>query len=1342
MQYNNVGLGQLTISGNIIGCIIKDCIFSNCRTIQQQGGAVNLYIGGGTYADIINSSFIKCQSEQNFGGAIYANLNYLGASLSIQETCIFSECTAGKSGGALFVTIVGANSHLFIDKGITFDKCKSLGIQYEGGGAIYIDGYTSSNIEVSNTVITECESKVYGGGLDYQSLIGSSLIIRDTQITSCSALKQGGGIIAVINDQGAEVDIIDVTIRNCSSLIGGGLHFETQKQSLIEMNKLIFSECQSKDDGGGIFISVICNSQNSIILKGLSFANCQSLDTNGGGMYILTDGYDKVISIEDLTVINCSSKSFGGGIYIFNQQNVQMSINGNSILKNCTSEQGGGLHLFNGNPFSIFEIGGIFEMDNCTANQNGGGIYMTLIANRVLFENMTVTNCTALDGSGGFMFAEITISDEMTMNNCDIHKCSCTYGNGGGIFLIIGYETNQHFKFNEVLIHECKSTKNEQGYPSISGFGGGIFLSSNNNWDYLNEKIDFHGLKMYGNTAGSGGQNMFASFAEVQQWCLMGIDGEYVKGNYSDGISAKNELQGIPKLYIELTTSTTELIIADQEYLEDYWTFSGSIFHVSNRNNASPTGNDQDGCALIINPCRTIEYALQQISIQRELLQTSPTSEKRIGICSYGFDLIDPFLFNPSSSLTNVVKIMKQLYGTSSAMIGQAEIKILKNNDDSKENGKVGWISASGGLQLHLYGLNIIMDNSQLQIPIIYIQDSNSLLELHTITFSGIKLSPTSEAKGIIHIKYETSQLIAQSCIFSNINISSKGGNAIRILNSGSYPITSSIKGCQFNNISSIGDSNGRGGSAIYMESKHGSKLIIEDSSQFYKCVIDKGNGGAIYIDIDFASEFEFQIADALIQECQTKSDTSKDLPPTGYGGGIFLTGSGDYDPSTKRLDLKGMKIFGNMADNGGQSLYVAMTKLKEWCIIGNAGEYVKGNYSDGISNMNELQGITIDQQSFNILQKEQIQIQQRALEYYWNVRNSLYHIHNRNGGQYYGQDQQWCGNWDEPCESIQYAIDLISIKQGSSITKVEEKNIGISQYGYDLVSPIQLSKSGSHTDVVKIMKQMYGTPSQMSGNAEMKIMKNNDDNKENGKVGWISASGGLQLHLYGLSIIMDNSQLQIPIIYIQDSNSLLELNSNTFSGIKLSPTSEAKGIIHIKYDNSQLIAQSCIFSNINISSKGGNAIRILNSGSQPITSSIKECQFNNISSVGDSNGRGGSAIYMESKHGSKLIIEDSSQFYKCIIDKGNGGAIYIDIDFASEFEFKINDALIIECQTKSDTSKELPPTGYGGGIFLAGNGDYDPSKLRLDLKGMKILGNIADYGGQSLYVAMSNVIE
>ncbi|KAA6357225.1 MAG: hypothetical protein EZS28_047248, partial [Streblomastix strix] len=67
----------------------------------------------------------------------------------------------------------------------------------------------------------------------------------------------------------------------------------------------------------------------------------------------------------------------------------------------------------------------------------------------------------------------------------------------------------------------------------------------------------------------------------------------------------------------------------------------------------------------------------------------------------------------------------------------------------------------------------------------------------------------------------------------------------------------------------------------------------------------------------------------ALIQECVAKAESIQSYP-TGYGGGIFVTGSGEYDAPTLKLNLEGMNIFENIAYSGGQSLYVVMTKIKE----------------------------------------------------------------------------------------------------------------------------------------------------------------------------------------------------------------------------------------------------------------------------------------------------------------------------------------------------------------------------------------------------------------------------
>ncbi|KAA6383936.1 MAG: hypothetical protein EZS28_020537 [Streblomastix strix] len=1347
------------------------------------------------------------------------------------------------------------------------------------------------------------------------------------------------------------------------------------------ISNLIAKDISSEENS----IKIDFNQAGSIIICNSQFENITKIGNivAGGAINAILQS-SNTLNIKDCIFTTCKAQdTFGGAIYAeIKNSNAQIELTRTQFLQ-CTAQSGGGL--------------------------------------------------SAISNQGGSFIIE---------NSCIFKDCNAIAGNGGGIYLNFDYEYNVQTSFviREALIQNCQAVASASDLKS-TGFGGGIFIGVNGTRSPPSMSLDLKGMKIYNNSASQGGQSLYVVITKLKDWCEYGLLGEYVKGNYSEIDSNENDLQGIPIDFYQFASQSQQYIINNQKLLEDYWRMSipsFSIWHVYQQF-GQYNGSDTQSCGEVTFLCKTIEYAIQLISLNKGGLETIFVEEKNIGISQYGYDLTSPIQLGKSFSYTNIINIMKQMYGTPSQIQRNAEMKIMKNNDNNKENGKVGWISAFEGLQLHLYCLNIIMDNSQLLIPIIYIQDSDSTLELHTITFSGIKLSPSTESKGTIQINVDNSQFIAQYCIFQNINISSQGGNTIRILNSGTYPITSTIKACQFNNISSIGDSNGLGGSAIYMESKHGSKLIIEESCQFYQCIIDKGNGGAIYIDIDFTSQFLFNINDTLIQECNAK-ESSSSSSPTGYGGGIFLTGNGDYDPSTNRLDLRGMRIFGNIAEIAGQSLYVAMTKVAEWCQRGSTGEYAKGNYTDGMSNVNELEGINVDSTNFNSYSSTQIKQKQNYLESYWNIimvdyyvnstgnddwrcnlskpcktldasvinsninninayfvyiydstsitntavisqtvtprtfRNypldttqlssilirsagrfnitgkvrfqlinftmessqlqknlpgiyvlsqlaeidmqdcdfhmqnagtqigkcfiyllggshaisnliskdisseensikidfnqagsiiicnsqfenitkigstvvggaisailessnkldikdcifttckaqdtfggaiyaeiknsnaqitltrtqflqctaqsggglsviidqggsfiienscifkdcnaiagngggiylnldyglndqtsfvirdaliqdcqavisasdlkstgfgggifigvngtrsppsmsldlkgmkiqsnsasqggqslyavmdklkdwceygllgeyvkgnysdtdsnendlqgipidfkefqtltseyieqnqkklehywrmpiplySIWHVLDRNQGQQ-GIDTFDCGEIISPCKTIEYAIQQISVNKGGLETIfIEEKNIGINQYGYDLTSPIQLSKSGSHTDLIKIMKQMYDTPSQMQGQAEMKIMKNNDNNKENGKVGWISAFEGLQLHLYCLNITMDNSQLLIPIIYIQDSDSILELNLITFSEIQLFPTTEAKGIIHIVVDNSQFIAQSCIFQNINISSQGGNTIRILNNGSYPITSTIK----------------------------------------------------------------------------------------------------------------------------------------
>ncbi|KAA6366570.1 MAG: hypothetical protein EZS28_037903, partial [Streblomastix strix] len=278
---------------------------------------------------------------------------------------------------------------------------------------------------------------------------------------------------------------------------------------------------------------------------------------------------------------------------------------------------------------------------------------------------------------------------------------------------------------------------------------------------------------------------------------------------------------------------------------------------------------------------------------------------------------------------------------------------------------------------------------SKLNIPVIYIQDENTNLELDSVTFSDINLSPADEPKGIIHIDVDYNELIISDCIFEDITIEGEGGSAIRIENDQENSFDATIEGTQFNNISSTGSESGQGGSAIYAEIREDCSLIIDDNCEFNDCVIESGNGGALYVDIDFTTQFEFKIKDATFRRCKALKHNSKDVPPSGFGGGILLIGTGDYDADSEQIDISGMKSDSNSADNGGNNIYIVMPQLEQFCQKDN-GALIKGDYDDKESDMNDMEGISTDVASFNQLNPQEIQEEQKSLQYYWAVFASL----------------------------------------------------------------------------------------------------------------------------------------------------------------------------------------------------------------------------------------------------------------------------------------------------------------------------------------------------------------
>ncbi|KAA6382407.1 MAG: hypothetical protein EZS28_022066 [Streblomastix strix] len=219
----------------------------------------------------------------------------------------------------------------------------------------------------------------------------------------------------------------------------------------------------------------------------------------------------------------------------------------------------------------------------------------------------------------------------------------------------------------------------------------------------------------------------------------------------------------------------------------------------------------------------------------------------------------------------------------------------------------------------------------------------------------------------------------------SNLNIyecsAAQGGGIFILLQ---LQLSNDVKNLQITSSNQILIDNcsaSKSGGGMYCELNYNSQVSINNMA-INEC--RSHNGGGIYIYISFTEHTQFIINDVLIQGCQVVLNQSLSNP-TGYGGGIMLVGSGDYNASSNGLDFRRLKIYDNTASNGGQSLYVVMSKLQEWCQYGNKGEFVKGNYSDQDSNENELEGVPIDFTTFNSLSIDKINQQQHFLEEFWN---------------------------------------------------------------------------------------------------------------------------------------------------------------------------------------------------------------------------------------------------------------------------------------------------------------------------------------------------------------------
>ncbi|KAA6380589.1 MAG: putative AGC family protein kinase [Streblomastix strix] len=366
---------------------------------------------------------------------------------------------------------------------------------YEGGGIMaYIHSGSILTIDGQCQYI-DCYAR-YGGGI-YINIANGSIVLITSQCQFLDCYADYDGVLyASICNSSSLLTLEDCLFKGCHSRYdGGGAFFYSYYQGVVLVNKIIFENCNCIDGGGGICLIMEDNSSKQVI-NGSTFTNCRA--SNGGGIYIFFDDNSSLEFI-NTTFFNCTG-NYGGGMCcrrsVYNSNLIITS--DNLIFKDCSAQNGGGIFIgqyyvqIDNYCISFYSSNQIL-IDNCSASECGGGIYCSNNINLISLNNMIINNCRA--------------------------------PNGGGIYINANFSAQFQFIIDDVLIKECQANSNQYQI----GYGGGIFLLGDGDYDPSSNDLDLRGMKIYNNSATNGGQSLYVVMINRMERLGKGAFGEVRK---------------------------------------------------------------------------------------------------------------------------------------------------------------------------------------------------------------------------------------------------------------------------------------------------------------------------------------------------------------------------------------------------------------------------------------------------------------------------------------------------------------------------------------------------------------------------------------------------------------------------------------------------------------------------------------------------------------------------------------------------------------------------------------------------------------------------------------------
>ena len=419
-----------------------------------------------------------------------------------------------------------------------------------GAGIALLDFPTNPPLTIFDTVFIENRAEGQGGAI---FIFGGEYQVNNVSFISNEAKISGG---AIFDDNGGlTCAVSDVTPLNGSRILNTMFIDNKARQAgagLFGPCRYWIENCTLQNNigyiqGGGFIIDASYNalSASKYILNNIKFIGNSAI-TNGGGI-VLSGGN---ILIQNCIFDSNTALSEGGAFFIqgINEFDIVTEIINTEIINN-EAVRGAGLFIDHlntnlNNDESVVSIKiNKCIIDNNTATDNGGGIYLKQGTLNTMLSN--ITNNAANNGAG-FYFIGGQYSDLMSIfrNNAAI--------NGGGL-----YVNDDTYDLMNTTIMSNDAT----------GFGGGIYMNTCPNTTSIS--INFE--NNYGLIGGNAEYHSYDFNLQNQKdcatkWCQ---NCEYID---NDGNTINEEFQNSPPSNLlskwnqndntKLTTTTQVIIDA------------------------------------------------------------------------------------------------------------------------------------------------------------------------------------------------------------------------------------------------------------------------------------------------------------------------------------------------------------------------------------------------------------------------------------------------------------------------------------------------------------------------------------------------------------------------------------------------------------------------------------------------------------------------------------------------------------------------------------------------------------------------------------------------------------